>query len=147
MARVLDDSSTEALAAANEANMCAAYAWLGRWPGGEVVDDGRVFAAISGVRHPLLNGVLRARLDAETADEAIDATLARFRARAVPMYWWVGPNASPADLEQRLEARGLPYDGDVPGMAVHLGRLPDALPAPEALTIERATTREDMAKL
>jgi GNAT superfamily N-acetyltransferase len=147
MTPVLDDFSLAALAAANEANMCAAYRWFGSWPGGEVIDDRPMLAAISGVRHPLLNGAFRVRLTPETADRAIDATLARFRARGVPAYWWVGPEATPPDLEARLEARGLPYDGDVPGMAVDLRTLPDDLPAPAALAIVPATSRDDLAHL
>src|SRR4051812_16083879 len=108
---VVDNSSTEALAAANEESLCAAYRWFATWPGGALIEDERLLIASTGIPHPLFNGVFRVRLPDGAADGAIAAALDHLRRRGVPAYWWVGPNAHPADLEARLEVRHLPYDG------------------------------------
>jgi GNAT superfamily N-acetyltransferase len=147
MAEVLEDFSPEALADANEANMCAAYRWFGSWPGGEVVDDGQALVSLTGIPHPILNGVFRLRLSVETADRTIERAIARFRARGVPAFWWVGPKASPPDLEARLDAQGLPPDGDVPGMAVDLRQIADELPAPPGVAIQPAEQTKDLEQL
>ncbi len=43
----------------------------------------------------------------EDADAAIDAILAEYRLHEVPHKWSVGPRSSPADLAERLRARGM----------------------------------------
>ena len=57
--------------------------------------------------NPMFKGVWRTRLAAADVDAAIDETLAWFNARGAPfLFWWTGPSTTPADLGQRLAARG-----------------------------------------
>jgi GNAT superfamily N-acetyltransferase len=133
----LADLSDAALAQAVEASLCAAYATFGGWPGARLDDAAGAFSCLTGLAHPLFNGVFRPRLAADGADGQIAALMAPFTARRLPLYWWVGPRAAPADLEARLDAAGLPYDGDVPGMAADLTALRDDRPPPEGLRLER----------
>jgi GNAT superfamily N-acetyltransferase len=56
----------------------------------------------------MFKGVWRTRLGAADADATIDETLAWFRARGAPFFfWWTGPATTPHDLGERLRVRGL----------------------------------------
>jgi ribosomal protein S18 acetylase RimI-like enzyme len=56
----------------------------------------------------MYKGVWRTRLAATEVDAAIDDTIAWFQQRQAPyFFWWTGPTTTPADLGQRLAARGL----------------------------------------
>jgi GNAT superfamily N-acetyltransferase len=133
----LQDLSDAALAHAVEASLCAAYATFGGWPGGRVDDGAAALSCRTGLAHPLYNGVFRPRLGADGVAGQIAALMAPFAARGLPLYWWVGPGAAPADLEAHLAAAGLPYDGDVPGMAVDLAALREDRPPPRGLRFDR----------
>ena len=50
--------------------------------------------------------------------------------------WWVEPDSQPADLAERLVARGLTYTEGVPGMAADLLALHEEESAPTDLAIE-----------
>jgi GNAT superfamily N-acetyltransferase len=50
----------------------------------------------------------------------------------------------PADLGARLLAHGFSYAGDDIGMAIDLAALPEAVPAPPKLTIERVGDEPDL---
>jgi GNAT superfamily N-acetyltransferase len=54
-----------------------------------------------------LNGVSLSRLADDEADRVIDETIARYRALGLRFRWVVCPDATPADLAERLERRGL----------------------------------------
>jgi GNAT superfamily N-acetyltransferase len=146
MREILHDTSEAALADAVEASLCKAFASFGRWPQTEVHDGAEALRCITGLPHPLFNGVFRPRLAADNPGAQIEAALAPFKARGVPLYWWVGPGAQPADLGRHLEAYGLPYDGDVPGMAVDLAAVRVERPAPAGLAIERVDSAEALAE-
>lgn len=58
--------------------------------------------------NPMFKGVWRSRLAPDQVDDAIDDTIAWFKARQAPFFfWWTGASTTPADLGQRLRARGL----------------------------------------
>jgi GNAT superfamily N-acetyltransferase len=75
--------------------------------------------------------------------------MAPFQRRQAPLYWWVGPQAQPADLGTYLEAAGLEFDGDVPGMVADLRGVPDpaAIEAPASLTVARVHDEASIAAL
>jgi GNAT superfamily N-acetyltransferase len=133
------DTSEAALIALNEANMCAAYESFGSWTGGAVTSTPNLLVSLTGVLHPILNGVFRPRLAPDQADAAIQRVVDAARARDVPLLWWVGPEVQPDDLPRRLEAHGIVDDEGVPGMVAPLSAVPApaAVAAPGGLTIER----------
>lgn len=133
---ILKDFAAQAVTAAIEENLFGAFANSGRLPQAELHDDPDMMWFITGVPFPLLNGVFRARLAADGIDTKIEATLARFKSRQVPMIWWTGPATRPAGLGKHLEAQGLSHAEDLPGMAVDLRTLRDDLSMPAGLTIE-----------
>lgn len=110
---------------------------LGAAAGAELRDDERVRWCIGNSPIDYHNCVVRADLAPEEADEEIEASLERMRAHNVPGSWHVGPSMHPTDLGERLVAHGFKYGGDDIGMAANLSTLPDELPVPEGLAVER----------
>ena len=125
-----------------EANLCTLGRTVGQSPRTWVDESPSLMAYLTGIPHPLFNGVLRADLQIEEADRVIEETLARFHACGVPMVWVTGPSSQPSDLGCRLQAQGLvqverPGVGtEELGMAADLLALNEAGPAPSDLTIQ-----------
>jgi GNAT superfamily N-acetyltransferase len=135
MTNLQHDLSDPALTAAIEANMVAQFALLRFWPPAEVHDDPEMLWTLTPVRFAAFNAVMRAQLAPERADAAIEAAIARCRARDVPMMWTTGPASRPADLGARLPAHGFTLAATAPGMAADLATLPEALPATQGLSL------------
>lgn len=51
------------------------------------------------------------------------------------MTWFILPGTTPANLGAKLQAHGLKYTGEDPGMAVALDTLPERVPTPDGLEI------------
>lgn len=82
------------------------------------------------------NSVSNTRLAPDSADARIDEVIAWFDERGLPFVWHLGPADEPADLEDRLLAKGLALDPDeMPGMAAPLTSLPP-VELPRGGTIE-----------
>ncbi len=141
---IFPDLSPSALAAVIEAHHWEFYAFLGRSPHGQLREDWATQWLMTGIPHPMFNGVFGARLPADRVDAAIEETMAPFRARRAPMCWWTGPSTWPADLGERLVAHGLRRAEDLPGMAVALLSLSEELPEPAGWTIERVADPETL---
>lgn len=108
------------LAAEIEANLAHHFSLFGSLPGsvGSITRD-RTWVATR-VSHPVPNGVFRFEVSPSHTDIAIDEILSEFDSRAIPFRWIVGPSARPADLGDRLQARGLCHTRDWIGMAADL---------------------------
>ena len=118
---------------------------LGRAAGAEERDDGRVRWVIGNSPIDYHNCVVFADLTREEADEEIEASLQRMRSHGVPGSWHVGPSMRPPDLGGRLIAHGFEYVGDDIGMSVDLSELPERVPVPENLVIERVHDEAGLA--
>jgi ribosomal protein S18 acetylase RimI-like enzyme len=86
----------------------------------------------------LYNTIAGAQLQPRAVDGAIDRVTADAQAYGVPIRWWVGPATRPADLGERLLARGFTLGSEDPGMAVDLEKLNEDVPVLEDFTIRRA---------
>lgn len=64
---------------------------------------------VSGVPFPLCNGILGAKFSGPNIDGRIEAALTPFKARKLPMFWYVGPSSRPDSLEEHLKAQGLTW--------------------------------------
>jgi GNAT superfamily N-acetyltransferase len=139
MSYILEDFSPSALIGAIEANQFEFSRDLARSPQVEMHEDPDIVWFVTGRPFPRFNRVLRAHFDSQDVDARVEAALAPFRSRNVPMVWHTGPTTRPADLGDRLIAHGLKRIGDEPGMALDLRALPASVPAsgPSTLTIER----------
>lgn len=130
--------SPEEMAAANEAN------WLSVWrlfasaplPGVLAHDGADSVWFLTGLPFPLMNAILRATLPVQGRDDHIEALLAPFRARQVPMLWYIWPSPSSAGVEAALLAHGLRPAGTMPAMAIDLAALPADAPLPQGVTLE-----------
>ncbi len=77
-------------------------------PNGEIEEGARLSRHLTSPTNPMYKGVWATHLTSEEADAAIDETIAWFRSRHAPFFfWWTGPGTTPADLGERLQARGL----------------------------------------
>jgi GNAT superfamily N-acetyltransferase len=118
---------------------------LGRAAGAEERDDGRIRWVIGNSPIDYHNCVVFADLTREEADGEIEASLQRMRSHGVPGSWHVGPSMRPPDLGGRLIAHGFEYVGDDIGMSVDLSELPEGVPVPENLVIERVHDEAGLA--
>jgi hypothetical protein len=91
-----------------------------------------------GLSFPPAGGAYRLRFALETADERIDAARSWFRDRGREQFvWWIGPSATPSDLEARLLARGAtPWEDGVITVMVTEEPPPEA-PEAQVRRVER----------
>jgi GNAT superfamily N-acetyltransferase len=115
---------------AMEENYAYAMSGFAHGTGGESYHGTNMTRYISGLPVHFFNGVTSARLDQSRLDAMIEAALAPFQSRNLPMAWLVGPGTRPEDLGQRLEAHGLTRADDTPCMAIDIRALapPQLLP-------------------
>jgi GNAT superfamily N-acetyltransferase len=107
-----------------------------RLPGFDALAAGDVTLTAVGAPYSWLNEAAGARFTQTSAERRIDEVIAWFESRGLPFSWQVGPGDEPADLGDRLIARGLMPDPDeTPGMVASLTALPPTA-APEGTTIE-----------
>jgi ribosomal protein S18 acetylase RimI-like enzyme len=118
---------------------------MGRAGGGEELRQPDLHWTVGGSPIDYHNCVVRADLAPDGVDRAIAASIERFAALGVPGTWHVGPSMQPADLGDRLLARGFVAAGEDIGMAIALDPFPAAPPAPAALTIERVVDEPGLA--
>src|SRR5437867_1036276 len=95
MENILQDLSSPHLPEAILANHAACVAPLGRSPKADLYDGPDLLRVLTGIPHPVFNAVFRARFSPGALDEQIESALAPFKARGLPMFWWVGPDGEP----------------------------------------------------
>jgi hypothetical protein len=129
-----------------ERQMAEFYTAARSRPWADVKVDDDVVWGTTGLPLSALNGAAAATFTEATADARIDHILDYFQELKIDISWLVGPTSTPADLGDRLAARGLVADGVEPGMAAPLQGwsppvAPDGLvfgPALDAATFEQA---------
>jgi len=136
MTEIWQDVSPQALARAVEDNILAYYGNFGRMSKAEVHRTPELTWFATGLPDELFNGVICADLPPQDMDLQIEAVLAQFARRNVPMLWHIGPSTRPADLAEHLRAYGLTCIEDEPGMALDMHTLNDHEPLPTGLTVE-----------
>jgi GNAT superfamily N-acetyltransferase len=97
----------------------------------------------SGYRASFMNTIWRAEFAPEEADARIEAIKADFMSRQLPLTWSVDPNSRPADLGERLKARGLYAESDQ-CLAADLLALNEDLPYPDGLRIEEVADADSL---
>ncbi len=137
MGNFLDNFSASAIAEAIEANTVESLADQGRSPRVELHREQDIIWSVSGMPYPSFNRVLHAQFDSEGLDARVEAALAPFQARDVPLAWHTGPTTQPPDLGEHLIARGFRRTSDEPGMAVDLQALDGEMMLPADFVIER----------
>jgi GNAT superfamily N-acetyltransferase len=138
------DVSLESLARANEANYAQGFAACARAYGGEVADEPDLLWCAWGIPGAGWNRVLRANLAPKTLDERIEWVMERARALHTAFLWDIGPSMRPDDLDAHLLRHGFTDRGDESAMGMELAQLPEILPLPEGVAIERVRDRASM---
>jgi GNAT superfamily N-acetyltransferase len=127
---ILTDLTPTALTSAIEENLFALFREIAALPGGELVETEELLLHHTGLSSPMFNGVSRTR------DVPVEKVSRRF---SQPFFWWTGPQSSPGDLDDRLEAAGLPDAGrDSPGMANALADIDEERARPPGVAVEPA---------
>ncbi len=130
--------------AALENNLWSLWANFGRGPGCVLVDEPDLLRFETPIAQAPYNAVMRFR-GGPAADASIDGLLGHYAERKVPLMWVVHPSSGPADLVDRLCARGLVEDEGVTGMVGDLNDLPPEPAAPPGVEIVEAGASEDDA--
>lgn len=140
------ERSPAALATAVEANLFAMARSMTQVLGGELEETGRLNRYHAWPFSPIFKGVWDARLAADEADAAIEETIAWFKARQAPFFfWWAGAETQPADLGERLVAHGLTiFEKDAPAMVAEIDRLNWNNPRPPELRLEPVSTDDQL---
>ena len=99
---------------------------------------------VTGVPAADYNGVLWTRLSAADADAQVPSLVQQFRDQGLPAVWHVDPASEPADLASRLQAMGCTPVGGGIMMAARLDRLAREMSRFPGLTIDRATTDDEL---
>ncbi|HUP75797.1 MAG TPA: GNAT family N-acetyltransferase [Acidimicrobiales bacterium] len=130
----------EAIAAV-EGNLWSMWSAFGRGEGCRLVDEPGLLRFETPLGHTPYNSVMRFRCN-DRVDEMIDSVMGSYEQREVPVMWVVHPTTQPADIHERLVARGLVEAEIVPGMVARLGDIPSEDPAPAEVEIAPVTPQE-----
>jgi ribosomal protein S18 acetylase RimI-like enzyme len=88
-------------------NLVALFSMMARLQSGEVEETPTLGRHHSFPTNPMFKGVWKTRVAEADVDAAIDETIAWFQARNAPyFFWWTDDDTRPADLGDRLMARG-----------------------------------------
>jgi ribosomal protein S18 acetylase RimI-like enzyme len=142
----LEQPAPAILAAAVEENIFAMYRRLAEALHGEIEETPGLGRFHAFPLSPMFKAAYRARLEEGEADAAIEETMAWFKARQAPFFfWWAGADSRPADLERRLLAHGFSvFEKDAPAMFAEIDRLNWDIPRPAELSIEPAASDADL---
>lgn len=160
---ILTGASPKQRVQAVEDNIVALFGQMASALGGEVEHLGGFGRHNSFPHHPTFKGAWQSRLSADMADVAIDDTIAWFKRRNVPaFYWWTDANTMPDDLGHRLMLRGfkcretpggiLRYDiastaQGSPVMVADMHRLDEAIltRVPEGFRVSEVSSESDLS--
>lgn len=95
------------LAIAATDNLVALFGMMARLDGGEVEETPTLGRHHTFPTNPMFKGVWRTRLTDADVEAAVDETIAWYKARNAPyFFWWTDDETTPRDLGNRLVARG-----------------------------------------
>jgi GNAT superfamily N-acetyltransferase len=106
---VLRNATDRELGLAVFENLYALFrAMASHLPGGQLVEEEKLSRHFTFPTNPMFKGVWNTHLRPKETETAIDDTIAWFKERDAPyFFWWTGGDTSPDDLEERLARRGL----------------------------------------
>lgn len=140
---ILHEMSEDQYQLAAADNLFALFRSMSVLPGYESVESDDLCYHGSFPINPMFHGVWRPRLTVDNADAAIDNALDWHKRRGAPLvFWFNDPDATPADLGERVLGKGfIPFETDAPCMVADLATLDpghlDRVPA--GFTIEHVT--------
>jgi GNAT superfamily N-acetyltransferase len=143
--KVLENTSSDELLAALDANRVAFWSAYGRAKGSTLQATSNVVWFYTGIQEPLFNGVLSAKLDPNSVRATIDSLQAKIDEQGAPALWYIGPQSKPENLGSLLEQHGLQPIGEMPGMAIDLVLVDDKPDTITNFTIQKVRDAEMQA--
>ncbi|MBL8102976.1 MAG: GNAT family N-acetyltransferase [Anaerolineales bacterium] len=109
MNTILTNATDEQLGLAVFENLYDLFRVMARTlPESEIVEGDKLSYHLTFPTNPMFKGVWQTRLSSAEVDNVIDETIAWFKERKAPFFfWWTGGKTTPADLEERLVQRGM----------------------------------------
>ncbi len=106
---ILADANEKQLSLAVFENLYDLFrAMAGTLPDGQIVENEKFSRHLTFPGNPMFKGVWKTRLSSGEADKAIEETIAWFKERNAPFFfWWTGGDSSPVDLDERLARHGM----------------------------------------
>jgi len=106
---IIQNATDEELGLAVFENLYALFrAMANNLSDGQLVESEKLSRHLTFPTNPMFKGVWGTRLTANEADSIVDETIAWFKERNAPyFFWWTGGNTTPVDLEERLAKRGM----------------------------------------
>ncbi|HZR42318.1 MAG TPA: GNAT family N-acetyltransferase [Ktedonobacteraceae bacterium] len=141
---ILQDLTPSRVALALDASKIASRTLLSTLPHAALHDEGGLLWFETGVDSAAFNGVFQTRLQREVLPAAIERVHAHFQQRHLPFHWHLGPSSQPTNFGDLLEAHGIRYDEDEPGMAADLRALNEDLPVVSNLIIQPVITENQV---
>jgi GNAT superfamily N-acetyltransferase len=141
----MNDSDRKQAIAHLEENLWGMWSQFGLGSGCCLHKDGSCLWYETPIPTPPYNAVLRFQEEDE-ADERIDSIFAQFKGRGVPFVWVVHPSSRPANLIEKLQAKGFEEAEVCAGMVMSLDKLPSAEPAPEGVEIREVKDATDVSQ-
>lgn len=146
MQQKLNDFSSTVLTSAIEESLREFWGNWGRAPQSELYDGPDMMRLYTGVPFAFCNGVICSQLSPDNMDAGIDETASYFSARNATWEWIVGPNSTPASLDNSLVKHGLLVHGEMIGMAINLHAMNQDIPTTDNLRIVPVGDDETMKK-
>lgn len=128
-----------------DANLFASWKILASAPGVRLHDGPDMLRFLSGVEHPLCNGIMRLNLEAGEARERMAGALEVFRERKLPALCWVTPTCNPPDIASVVEAEGLESVEEATGMVLELSSLTGGVDVPAGMEIQVVTDEQRLS--
>jgi GNAT superfamily N-acetyltransferase len=134
---ILENATEEELGRAVEENVFAMFRTMTEALDGEIEERSGLGRYHTLPSSPIFKGAYRANLTDDQADEAIVGTIAWFKERKAPFFfWWTGHETQPSDLGERLVAHGFSiFEKDAPAMVAEIDTLNWDNPRPAALRL------------
>lgn len=108
----------------------------------EIITTANSSLSVSGIPHPLLNGVLRTQFPPEKSEQFIQETIAQYKSKGLPFSWCLDHRTLPVDLRMKLERAGFAYLGPIQGMALNLQEYCRPIPFPSPIRVLPVNTTE-----
>ena len=142
----LTNATPEQLADAVEENLFSMFRASTQALSGEIEEADQLSRFHCPPMSPIFKAAWAAHLAPHEADAVIDDTVAWFKTRNAPFFfWWTGSDTQPADLGERLVARGFGvFEKDAPAMVADIEQLNWNNPRPSELRVGPVTDEEQL---
>lgn len=144
---ILRNAAPEELANAVEENVIAMCRSMTHVLDGEIEETSKLGRYHTSPTSPIFKGVFHTKLSSDEADSMIQETIAWFKARNAPFFfWWTGERTRPTDLGERLVAHGFSvFEKDAPAMAADIDKLNWDNPRPADLRLKPIDNNDQLS--